>query len=102
MRELSEAYVESGRWGHEAVDWLVRSHRHRNIEVRIQTQKGFATVLTTPAWQLRTPFAYRVAGARQSTPQIGGSLLRCGDSDLFTRHKVWSMARSQEEILQCQ
>ena len=99
MRELTEAYVEAGRWNNEAPDWVVRGHRHRSCEVRVQTHKGFATVCTTPAWQLRTPFCYKVAGARQSQPQIGGSLLRCGDEDLFTRHKVWSLARSKEETL---
>ncbi len=98
MRELTEAYVESGRWNNEAVDWVCRSHRHRNAEVRVQTHKGFATVFTTAAWQLRTPFSFRIAGARQSLPQIGGSLMRCGDEDLFTRHRVWSLKRPRVEI----
>ena len=97
MREMSEAYNESGRWGQEPPDWIVRSHRHRNIEVRVQTRKGFATGLVTPGWQLKTPFAYRIAGARQAQPQIGGSLLRCGDQDLFTRHRVWDLARPATE-----
>jgi hypothetical protein len=99
MRELSEAYVEAGRWNNEPPDWVVRSHRHRNVEVRVQTHKGFATCCTTPAWQLKTPFAYRVAGARQATPQIGGTVLRCGDEDLYTRHKVWSIGRDKEVVL---
>jgi len=99
MRELSEAYVEAGRWNNEPPDWVVRSHRHRNAEVRVQTHKGFATVCTTPAWQLKTPFCYKIAGARQSTPQIGGTVLRCGDEDLYTRHFVRSLARSKEETL---
>jgi hypothetical protein len=93
MRELTEAYVEAGRWHNEPPDFVVRSHRHRNAEVRVQTHKGFATVFTTPAWQLRTPFAYRIAGARQSLPQIGGSVMRCGDEDLYTRHKVFVLTR---------
>lgn len=99
MRELTEAYVESGRWNNEAPDWVCRSHRHRNAEVRVQTHKGFATVFTTPAWQLKTPFAYRVAGARQTLPQIGGSLMRCGDEDLYTRHRVFTLERPKEEVL---
>lgn len=99
MRELTEAYVEAGRWNQEPPDWVVRSHRHRNVEVRVQTHKGFCTVCTTPAWQLKTPFAYKVAGARQSTPQIGGTVLRAGDEDLYTRHKVWSLGRPKEETL---
>lgn len=93
MRELTESYVESGRWADEPPDWVVRSHRHRNCEVRVQTHKGFATACVTPGWQLKTPFAYKIVGARQAQPQIGGTLLRCGDSDLYTRHKVWSLER---------
>ena len=99
MRELSESYVESGRWNNEAPDWVARSHRHRNCEVRVHTHKGFATVFTTPAWQLKTPFAYRIAGARQSLPQVGGSLMRCGDEDLYTRHKVFNLQRAAEVTL---
>jgi len=99
MRELSESYVESGRWNNEPPDWVVRSHRHRNAEVRVMTHKGFATVCTTPAWQLKTPFAYRIAGARQSMPQIGGTVLRCGDEDLYSRHWVRSLSRGKEETL---
>lgn len=99
MRELTEAYVEAGRWNNEAPDFVCRSHRHRNAEVRVQTYKGFATVFTTPAWQLQTPFSYKIAGARQSLPQVGGSLMRCGDEDLFTRHKVFNLARPAEVIL---
>lgn len=99
MRELTEAYVEAGRWDDEPPDWVVRSHRHRNAEVRVLTSKGFATSLTTAAWQLKTPFAYRVAGARQARPQIGGTLLRCGHEDLYTRHYVKTLSRPEEVVL---
>lgn len=96
MRELTEAYVEAGRWCNEPPDVVARSHRHRNAEVRVQTHKGFATVFTTAGWQLKTPFAYRIAGARQSLPQIGGSLIRCGNEDTYTRHFVRSLDRPKE------
>ena len=95
-RELSEAYVEAGRWNNEIPDVICRSHRHRNSEVRIQTYKGFATIFTTPAWQLKTPFTYKIAGARQATPQIGGSVIRCGDEDVYTRHFVRTVSRPKE------
>lgn len=97
MRELTEAYVEAGRWDDEPPDWIVRSHRHRNVEVRVQTHKGFATAAVTPGWQLKTPFAYKIAGGRQAQPQIGGTLLRCGDEDLYTRHFVRSLSRPKVE-----
>lgn len=98
-RELSEAYVEAGRWHHEPPDVLIRSHRHRNTEVRIQTHKGFCTVATTAGWQLKTPLTYRIAGARQATPQIGGTVVRVGGHDIYTRHKVWSIERPAEIAL---
>ena len=98
-RELAEAYLESGRWGQEIPDVILRSHRHRNSEVRIQTRKGLCTVATTAAWQLRTPYAMRIAGARQALPQIGGTVVRAGDNDVFTRHKIWTIGRPREERL---
>jgi hypothetical protein len=95
-RELSEAYVEAGRWGAEPPDVIIRSHRHRNTEVRIQTKKGFCTVAVTGGWQLKTPFTHRLAGARMASPQIGGTVVRIGDHDIYTRHKIWTMERSAE------
>ncbi len=45
-----------------------------------------------------TPFVYRLASGRSSTPQIGGYLIRCGDEDEpYTRFKVWRLKRPQEE-----
>lgn len=95
-KELSESLVESAKWGDEYPDVVARAHRHRCTEVRIVAMKGFATVFTTPAWQLKTPFTYRIAGARQARPQIGGSLIRCGDEDVYTRHRLWKLSRSPE------
>ncbi len=99
MRELTEAYVEAGRWHNEPPDVVVRSHRHRPVETRVLTYKGFATACTTAGWQLKTPFAYRIAGARQALPQIGGMLVRGGDEDCYTRHFVKALARPREATL---
>jgi hypothetical protein len=99
MRELSEAYVEAGRWGNVPPSVVIRSHRHRNAEIRIQTSHGFATVATTAAWQLKTPFTFKIAGARQAQPQIGATLVKYSPEDgLFTRHKVWNLSRPKVEI----
>ena len=98
MREMSEAYVEAGRWANRPPDWVCRSHRHRSCEVRLPTHNSLATGFTTPAWQLKTPFAYRIAGARQSLPQIGGCVMVCGDVDLYTRHQVYELARPTAEV----
>jgi len=96
MRELAEAYTEAGRWRRQPPDVLIRGHRHRHIEVRVPTALGYGIAFTCPAWQLKTPYTYRVAGARQAMPQIGGSVVRQGDTDLYTRHWVRSPARNKE------
>ena len=96
--ELSALFNESGRWGHSPPHVLARSHRHRNSEIRLPAKWGYATAFVTAAWQLRTPFCFKVAGARVTTPQIGGSLIRYGDEDgLYTRHHVVDIGRSEVE-----
>jgi len=95
--ELAHAFVEAGRWGEEPPDVVCRSHRHRCCEVRIPSRKGYAVAFVTAAWQLKTPFAYKVAGARQTMPQIGGHLIRAGDEELHTRHWVKDIARPKPE-----
>lgn len=95
-KELVEAYNEAGRFGDKPPSAVIRSHRHRQFEVKIATQNGYAFSIVTPGWQLRTPFTYRLGLGRSSTPQIGGYLLRHGDEDtLFTRFKVWKIQRSK-------
>lgn len=95
MAEMAEMLVEAGRFGLEPPDVIVRSHRHRCIEVKLPTSLSYGYSFTTAGWQLKTPFAYRIAGGRVTTPQIGGSLIRMGDQDLFTRHKIWNIERAQ-------
>lgn len=95
--ELMEIYSDCARWGNEPPDVVVRSHRHRSAETRIYGHKGMATSCTTAAWQLKTPFAWKVPGGRVQTPQIGGALVRQGDEEMYTRHRYWPVERSAEE-----
>jgi hypothetical protein len=97
MAEMSEAFTESGRWHERVPDIIVRAHRHRNIAIRIPTVNGYGIAFTTPAWQLKTPFAYRVQ-SRMSAPQIGLSLVRVGDEDIFDRHRVFPMERESPVV----
>lgn len=99
MRELAESYAEAGRWRLQPPDVVVRAHRHRHLEVRVPTSLGYGISFCTPGWQLKTPFTYKIPGGRISTPQIGGSLIRQGDADLYTRHKVWNIERPKEVVL---
>jgi hypothetical protein len=95
-KELTESFVEAGRWDREAPQVVVRSHRHRYIKDEIAGAKGYYVAVVTPAWQAKTPFTWKIPGARLSQPQFGGILIRRGDEELHTRAKVWSLARSQE------
>ena len=100
QKELQEAFVEAARWGERPPDVIVRSHRHRNVETRIRTKRGFATVCVTAGWQLKTPYVYRIVGGRMTQPQIGGTLVRYGDEDMYTRHQIWNIERPKTEIVE--
>lgn len=96
MGELTEEFVEAAKARQAPPDVVVRSHRHRHIEIRIPTENVYGIVFTTPGWQLKTPFTFKT-GHRVSLPEIGGSLIRQGDEELYTRHKVWLLKRGRAE-----
>lgn len=95
--ELTASYVEAARWGNESPDFIVRSHRHRSIAVDLNSSKGYAAGIVTPSWQGKTPFTWKVPGARLAVPQFGGIVIRQGDEEFFYRRKVWNLERSPEE-----
>lgn len=95
--ELAASYVEAARWNREPPDYVVRSHRHRSIGVELNGAKGYAAAIVTPAWQGKTPFAWKIPGARISEPQIGGIVIRRGDEEHHYRRFVRSFDRSAEE-----
>lgn len=99
MKELSEAYAEAGRWKNNAPDVIVRSHRHRHIEVSVPTENGKGIATITPGWQLKTPLVYRIAGGRSSLPQFGGVLVRKGSKGHYTREKVFDIDRPKEVVV---
>lgn len=95
--ELTATYVEAARWRREPPDYVVRSHRHRFIAVDLATANGYAAAIVTPAWQGRTPFTWKIPGARVSEPQIGGIIIRAGDEEHHFRRFVKSFDRSATE-----
>lgn len=102
QKELEQLYVNAARWEKEKPDVVVRSHRHTNAETRVRMKKNgqslFATSCVTAGWQLKTPFAHRTAGARAAIPQIGGTVVRCGDEEIYTRHQVWDIETEPIEV----
>lgn len=95
--ELTAEYVEAARWRREPPDFIVRSHRHRSIAIDLNSAKGYAAGIVTPAWQGKTPFTWKLAGARTSEPQFGGICIRQGNEEYYYRRKVWSIDRSPTE-----
>ena len=96
--ELAAEFVESARWGEKPPSVIVRSHRHRAIEIRLPTRNGYATAAVTPAWQLKTPFAYKVAGARLAPPQIGGMVIKLdNEGAIYTQMFCKHIEREDEE-----
>lgn len=99
MKELTESYTEAARWRDEPFDIVVRSHRHRFCEIRVATANHYGYSLVTPGWQAKTPFAFKIPGARMARPQFGGVLIRQGDEEFFTRNRVWTLPRTKTETL---
>lgn len=95
--ELTAEYVEAARWGRQPPDFIVRSHRHRSIAVDMNSARGYAAAIVTPAWQGKTPYTFKIPGARISEPQMGGILIREGDEEFYYRRWVKSFDRSPEE-----
>ena len=96
-KELADLCADAGRWGKEAPDVVVRSHRHRFAQSTLPSRNGNCTCVTTPGWQLKTPFAHKIPGGRTTEPQMGGILVRAGDEDvIYTRHMVWELDRPRE------
>lgn len=97
-KELVEAYNEAGRWKKRPPDVVIRSHRHRQFEIKIATEGGYGMSIVTPSWQLKTPFVYKQTLGRATLPQIGGYLIRSGDEDhIYTRFKVFTIDNNNKE-----
>jgi len=103
LKEIEQILSDSGRWGLEVPDAIIRSHRHRNIEVRLRFKKdnrfGFISGAVTAAWQARTPFVYRTT-SRYTSPHVGGTLVRSGDQDVYTRHCIWNLQRPKVQEIE--
>jgi len=94
-KELMDSYTEAARWHQRPPDIIVRSHRHRFLKTEIASDRGRAIAVVTPGWQGKTPFTWKIAGARLSVPQFGGILIRQGDQEFFTLNYTKTPERSR-------
>jgi hypothetical protein len=98
-KEYAIACEEAGRWNQPVPDVIIRAHRHRRIQVDLPTARDSGLAFTTPGWQLKTPYAFKLAGARQAMPQFGGALFRSGDEHIYTKHYTRVVERTPIEEL---
>ncbi|MHB9006530.1 MAG: hypothetical protein ACYDC1_06320 [Limisphaerales bacterium] len=94
--EMISELVEAARWRAEPPTAIVRSHRHSYIKTEMAAEWGMVQSIVTPAWQLKTPYAYKISGARLRPPQFGGVIIRQGDRDLYSDRRVWTIGRTTE------
>ena len=90
---LTAEFVEAGKNRVEPPDYVVRAHRHRYLKVQNPSRRSEAATIVTPGWQLKTPFAYGIAGGQVSQPQFGGILIRQGNEEFYSRFKRWELSR---------
>jgi len=97
--ELVAEMVEAARWGDKSPDMCVRSHRHRSLELRLPGPRGWISAVVTPAWQAKTPFAYKIPGARLAPSQIGGVVIRYNKTEdaLYTIPFIRHIGREKPE-----
>ena len=97
-KEFEQVLVESALRGYPAPDFILRSHRHRHFKMQISSRNVYAIGEISPGWQLKTPLVWRIAGARITTPQCGGVLIRKGDREHYSVEKIWSIERTPEVV----
>lgn len=100
LKEFTSSLQHAARWDCQPPNIIGRSHRHIHCEVRIPTAQGYGISFVTPGWQLKTPFVWRIPGGRLSLPQFGGSVIRLGDQDFYTRHWVKVIDSTETVIAQ--
>jgi hypothetical protein len=93
MREITAAFVEAGQWGMRPPTILIRSHRHRYIEVKPPNGR----LVVTPGWQGKTPFVFRID--RMRAPMFGGIIIKLGEEGIHVREKLYTIQRPQTVVV---
>jgi len=77
IKEFDHVMTDSARWGklNKIPKYLIRSHCHRACVVEIPTESESVLGITTPCWQVKTPFVYKVSSSKNYRSHIGGVVL---------------------------
>ena len=89
-RSQANQFTDAGRWGRPMPQVDVRAHRHRYAKWEKDGRDGHYIVVVCPGWQGLTPFSHRMSDPQE--PEFGAILVRLGDSEIYTRSKVYSIA----------
>ena len=99
-KEVMELIIAAQKWGEQHPDIVVRAHRHTSCKVGIPSSRGDVIGFITPAWQLKTPYAYKVIGGRTDLPEIGGGYAKAGDViHHYVDSIVWGVKRDKPYIV---
>jgi len=74
MAELAELRATAGQYGLRAPDMITRGHRHDGTIVGTPSNNGMAWSVTTPGWQGKTGFSYKVKSGRVGQLTVGGGI----------------------------
>jgi len=94
MAELSEEFTVAARFSNQPPDIVCRSHRHKNVEISVPTDRYRGFSFVTSGWQLKTPFAWKING-KIVPPEFGGSVIRQGKRHFYIEHYVKMVSRSK-------
>ena len=96
--ELLDVQREAGRWERELPRVVIRSHCHRHSHAAIGSAGGLMHGITTPGWQLKGPYCYRAASARNCTPHVGGVGVKWEKGDLVV--DSWFLKVARPKVVQ--
>lgn len=90
MREINEAGRDRMQNGAQVYDLMVRAHRHRYTYAQSLFRDKVSGCLVLPAWQLKTPFVYRIDRVKIS--HIGGCVILVNDDGSWEiKSKIYHM-----------
>jgi len=99
-KEVTELMIAAQKWNEQHPDIVVRGHRHTSCRIGVTSANGGAIGFITPAWQLKTPFAYKTPGGRVMLPEIGGGYAKHGDVvHHYLDSITWGVKRDEPYII---